>query len=198
MKTRKIEGWVLIAAIWLLTGCATQSPLAETRKQAVEDMVAFVEVRFVCDPQVSAEHQKLPIKTKKEGVEFSRKQYEKRAVSWNRTVPDRIMQISVTTREDLNMLEVLAERGKDTQKWEASYWPLNEDMIDFDGSLQGIRCDIRHDPIEKRYGDRGWRCRSCLRINKDFTAKIEIYVAHLVEMPGVFKQVKRLLIDSKR
>ncbi len=36
MNTRKIEGWVLITAILLLTGCATPSPLAESRKQAVE------------------------------------------------------------------------------------------------------------------------------------------------------------------
>ena len=36
MHTRKIEGWVIIAAILLLTGCATPSPLAESREQAVE------------------------------------------------------------------------------------------------------------------------------------------------------------------
>ena len=36
MNTRKFDGWLLIAAILLLTGCATPSPLAESRKQAVE------------------------------------------------------------------------------------------------------------------------------------------------------------------
>ncbi len=36
MNTRKFDRWVLIAAILLLAGCATVSPLAESQKQAVE------------------------------------------------------------------------------------------------------------------------------------------------------------------
>jgi hypothetical protein len=36
MHIRKFEDWVLIAAISLLAGCATPSPLAESQKQAVE------------------------------------------------------------------------------------------------------------------------------------------------------------------
>ena len=36
MHIRKFDGWVLIAAIFLLAGCATPSPLAESQKQAVE------------------------------------------------------------------------------------------------------------------------------------------------------------------
>ena len=162
-------------------------------------MASRVDVRFVCSMDKFYEDSwGKGARSNEDGIRSYTKRMQERAYFKNKIRKSTAAHVSVSVRDDLAMTEVLYERGVTDSSWMAGYWPLDNKMISFDGSVSGIACDKRHDPIERRYGNRGWRCTSSLSVSKHVSANIEIYVSHLPAMPAIHQQVKQLLIDSKQ
>lgn len=168
-----------------------------------DGMGPMVEVNFKCsmDEKYAASWGR-GYQSNEEGIERVKAQYEADAAQFDvkRVGPSRI---SVNRREDIRMIEVLYERGgakynDGMPMWEASYWPLDKPLTSPDGAVGGIGCARRHDPVERRYGQRGWRCGSGIRLTPYGGAQIEVYVSHIEQMPAVFEQVKQLLISAQQ
>ena len=110
--------------------------------------------------------------------------------------------VTVSLREDIGMTEVLLDRLKEANGqrfWEASYWPLKTELKGIAGNVSSIRCETRNDPLpEKRYGKRGWTCSSGMRMTPNVSASIEIYVAHIEQMPRIYEQVKQVIANAKK
>ena len=138
------------------------------------------------------------IMTLEEGIQYSIKHYEQE-LSGKTDYPGTV---TVIRRDDLQMMEVLLDRkleANNQRYWEAMYWPLNTEMRDFDGSLRPIGCSTRNDPqTPKRYGNRGWTCATGLRISPSTSISISIYVSHIDQMPKIFEQVKKVVINAKK
>jgi hypothetical protein len=164
----------------------------------IDGMGSRVDVKFVCsmDPKYAASWGK-GYRSHEERIAAVKAQYEEEL----RQTPQFPGTVTVNRRDDIGMTEVLLDRhreGKGQRWWEASYWPIDSEMKGLDGSVSGIRCEIRHDPVDRRYGHRGWSCRSGMRLTPQGGAQIEIYVTHIQQMPVVFEQVKQLLINAKQ
>lgn len=174
------------------------------KRAGVKDgMGSMVNVRFQCSMEKSYENTwETGARTNRDGITGYTNRMQKRTDQWNKQFEISAAQVSVSIRDDLQMTEVLwdtdsIEKKGGPYRWEAAYWPLDKEMTAFDNSVSGIGCKIRHDPIEKRYGKIGWVCNSSLRVNKNVSAQIEIYVSHIEAMPAIYQQVKQLLMDSK-
>lgn len=164
-----------------------------------DGMGPMVDVKLVCsmrDDYISS-WSKVGYKSNEEDIAEVKTRYEEEAKSWNPTL-EHLPKISVNYREDLKMTEVLHERTQGPYGSKAIYWPMNYDLRGLNGSRSGIGCEIRHDPDEKRYGGRGWRCAAGIRFSPSASASVQIYVAHINEMPAVYEQVKRLLVNAKQ
>lgn len=168
-----------------------------------DGMAAMVEVRFSCsmEPKYVASWGK-GYRSNEEGIEKVKAEYEADAARFDAKRPQPSL-IAVTRREDLAMTEVLYHRGMNFYNdgmpmWEASYWPIGKELKGPSGGVSGIKCQTRHDPVERRYGGVGWRCHSYLRLTPHGSAQIDIYVSHLQHMPAVFEQVKQVLVNAQQ
>lgn len=164
----------------------------------MDGMSAMVDVRFTCSMNPQYSRWGKGFRSREEGMAAIKAEYEKRLRD-NPTGPGTV---SVNRRNDLGMMEVLLDRGREahgSRWWSAAYWPMSRDLIASDGTVSAIVCDqVRHDPVEKRYGGVGWRCSSRMSITRNAEVSIDIYVPHLKEMPAVFDQVKSLLLSAKQ
>lgn len=157
-----------------------------------DGMGAMVEVKFICSmkPRFTA---RKGYKSNEEGIQKAKAAYEKKLID----SPDYPGTVTVNTREDLGMTEVLLERQK--LQWEATYFPLNRELRYSDDGVVGIGCQIRNDPeSNKRYGGRGYTCSSGIWITSYVSAIISIYVSHLDQMPSIHDQVQKVIIDAKK
>lgn len=166
-----------------------------------DGMGAMVDVQFVCsmDPRFTAF---MGPTSNEDGIKNAKARYQA-----DMEIPSSIeksrKRISVVKRDDLQMTEVLYERGgiyNDGQPmWEASYWPLHRELRDNSSAVVGIGCQIRNDPAKiKRYGGRGWRCTTAISILPNVAATIDIYVSHLEHMPSIFDQVQQVINDARK
>lgn len=132
-----------------------------------------------------------------EGIEKAKQNYEKQL----KDEPRYPGTVTVSVREDLGMTEVLLDRDQEAngrRYWEASYWPLTKELKGPSGNVSGIGCDnVRHD-VQKRYGNRGWRCGVAMRITPEAVVSIDIYVSQLRHLPAIFEQVRQLFESAKR
>lgn len=131
-----------------------------------------------------------------DGIEAMKAEYERQLLQ----SPEYPGRVTVNRRDDIGMTEVLLDRYSEAngqRSWEASYWPIRGELKSPDGSVSGIGCQIRHDPIKHRYGGRGWRCGGGVRLTPQGGAHIEIYVSHIQQFPTVFEQVRQLLIRAQ-
>jgi hypothetical protein len=161
-------------------------------------MGGSVDVFFTCsmDEEYVASWGK-GYKSNAEGIEKIKADYESQLA----VLPDYPGEVTVNRREDLGMIEVLMERrtkAGEWSVWRASYWPVDRELKGPDGSVSAIRCDARHDPEGRHYGGAGWRCSAGIRFIKHATARIDIYVSHIRQMPGVFDQVLALLSQAQQ
>jgi hypothetical protein len=176
-------------------------PVGE-QAQVKDGMSSMVDVQISCsmEPSFSAKWGTGP-RSNDEGMRIAKAKYEDDAVKFGST-RQRPPSVSINQRDDLGMVEVLYERGgtyTDGQPmWEASYWPLNGELKGPDGTAVPIGCATRHDAGLARYGQRGWRCSSAMYVTPNVVAEIQIYVAHVQQMPAVFEQVKELLANAKQ
>lgn len=157
-----------------------------------DGMGAMVDVKFVCsmEPKFAAHR---GYQSNEDGIQKVKAAYEKKLID----SPDYPGTMTLNIRKDLGMKEVLLERQK--LQWEATYWPLNRELKDMQGDVSPIGCQIRNDPgPNKRYGGRGWRCGSSMRITPNIYATIDIYVSHLEQMPSVYDQVQQVIINAKK
>jgi len=169
-----------------------------------DGMASMVDVKFDCSmaKHYTADWDR-PTRTNVEGVAWAKSYLQEEADRHNNFEGSTTQAtVTVSVREDLKMIEILLDKGfaddRNPKPWSAIYWPLEAEMRSFNGRLGPIGCDIRHDPVERRYGGRGWRCSSSIRINPYASAGIDIYVPHIEAMPEVYRQVKQLIIDSKQ
>jgi hypothetical protein len=168
---------------------------------AVDGMGPMVEVTFRCslNPRYVADIGS-ELTTRDASIRATRRRYEDTLKSLSAEHREKA-RIALVTREDLKMQELLFDRGgvyNDGQPmWEASYWPLNGELKSEGGQITGIYCETRHDPVH-RYGSRGWRCTSGMRLSPEVAVTIDIYVAHLRHMPAIYQQVKNLFAQSKQ
>jgi hypothetical protein len=169
----------------------------------IDGMGSMVEVSFKCsmNPKYIAAWGQ-GYRSNAEGIEKVKARYEADATQFdaNRPGPSKV---SVNRRDDIGMVEVLYERGgakynDGMPMWEATYWPIDGELKGPSGNVSGIKCDTRHDPIGRRYGGQGWRCRSSMAVTPHASANVEIYVSHIQQMPAVFEQVKQLLLNAKQ
>jgi hypothetical protein len=164
----------------------------------VDGMGSMVDVTFKCsmDEKYTASWGK-GYRSNAEGIEKAKAQYERRL----REGPEYTGEVTVNRRDDIGMMEVLMDRRREAngqRYWEASYWPIDGELRGPSGNVSGIVCDNRHDPIERRYGGRGWRCGASLRLTPHGAAQLEVYVSHIQQMPAVFEQVKQLLVSAQQ
>jgi len=163
----------------------------------VDGMGPMVDVRFHCSmtPKYVASWGK-GYQSNEDGIAKVKKRYEDDLRT--SPVPG---EVTVNRRDDIGMIEVLMDRHEEAngrRYWEASYWPIDRELKGPDGSVSAIGCKIRHDPVEKRYGNVGWRCAAGVAITPYATATIDIYVSQIQHMPAVFDQVKDLLVNAKQ
>lgn len=164
-----------------------------------DGMTAMVEVIFGCSMKTRVWGN--GPRSSSDGLKWAKARYEEDARKYGsiRQFPPKI---SINQRIDLGMVEVLYERGgtyKDGRPmWEATYWPLDSDMIGPDGSVSGISCTTRHDGDLARYSGQGWRCSSSMALTATSGATIQIYVSHIRQMPAVFNQIKNLLLIAQQ
>ena len=167
-----------------------------------DGMAAMVDVQIACsmEPSFVSQWGKGP-RSNEDGMQAAKSVYDENAAKFGST-RQRPPRTSIGRRDDIGMLEVLYERGgtyTDGQPmWEATYFPLSGELRGPDGAVVGIHCATRHDGTLARYGDRGWRCSSPMRVTPNIVANVEIYVAHVQHMPTVYEQVKQLLITAKQ
>jgi hypothetical protein len=164
----------------------------------IDRMGSMVQVSIMCsvDPAYMATYGK-GYRSNEEGIAKVKARYQKDLEAH----PAYPGTVTVSIREDLKMTEVLKDRAREAngqRSWEASYWPLESQMVSFDGDVSRIGCTTRHDPVERRYGGIGWRCSSSLGLSPHATAKIEIYVAQIAHMPAIYEQVKQMFADALR
>ena len=164
-----------------------------------DGMSAVVDVRFVCsmEPSFAASWGK-GYQSTEDGIQKRKAEYEQQL----KTDPTYPGTVTVSLREDIGMTEVLLDRLKEANGqrfWEASYWPLKTELKGIAGNVSSIRCETRNDPLpEKRYGKRGWTCSSGMRMTPNVSASIEIYVAHIEQMPRIYEQVKQVIANAKK
>jgi len=169
-----------------------------------DGMAAMVDVKFRCSMDKRyTENWHRQVKNRLEMLSTARQRLQKEADRQNNHESSTTTAtVSVSIRDDLNMTEVLLDRGypddQNPKAWKAYYLPLEGEMHSFNGRRSGISCKARHDPIERRYGKSGWRCSSGILINQHASASIDIYVPHIEAMPDLYRQVKQLIIDSKK
>jgi hypothetical protein len=161
-------------------------------------MGSRVDVRFKCsmDPKYAATWGK-GYRSNEEGIAKVKAQYEEEL----RAGPKYPGEVTINRRDDIGMIEVLMDRRQEAhgqRYWQATYWPINGELKSPDGSVSGIGCRIRHDPIERRYGKVGWQCGAGVRLTPHGGAQIDIYVSHIEQMPAVFEQVKQLFIHAQQ
>jgi hypothetical protein len=164
----------------------------------IDGMGPMVDVRFKCsmDPKY-AETWGKGYRSNEEGIAAVRAQYEEQLRSDTRFPGT----VTVNRREDLGMIEVLLDRHKEANEqhwWEASYWPISGELKGPDGSVSRIGCQMRNDPVRHLYGNRGWPCTASIRVTPNSVATVEIYVAHVTQMPAIFEQVKQLLLNAQQ
>lgn len=164
----------------------------------IDGMGPMVDVQFKCsmDPKYAASWGK-GYRSNEEGIAAVKAQYEKEL----QIAPQYSGIVSVNRREDIGMIEVLLDRQHEANGqhwWEATYWPIDGELRGPDGAVSSIKCQIRHDPEQRRYGHRGWPCTAGMRLTPNAATYIDIYVSHIQQMPAVFEQVKRLLINAKQ
>ncbi len=161
-----------------------------------DGMGAMVDVKFVCsmDPKFAASR---GYQSNADGMQKVKAAYEVRAR--NKDYPG---SVTVSARQDLGMTEMLldfAAEAHGQRGWEATYWPLKRELKDMQGDVSSIACQIRNDPEQqKRYGNRGWRCTSSMRITPYVYATIAIYVSHLEQMPSIYDQVQQVIINARK
>ncbi len=167
---------------------------------AKDGMGAMVDVSFKCslEPEFLERVRKQPsIRTLEEGVQHSMERY-KADIASNPTMPGTV---TFSTRQDLDMVEVLMIKGESPKKgfWKATYWPIKSPLRKPDGTLSPIGCQTRHVPNDPQaYGDRGWTCAAGIGLTPGVSVLIEIYVAHIEHMPQVFEQVKQVVINARK
>ena len=169
-----------------------------------DGMGAMVEVKFGCmmnlkDPRFI--NYKRP-RSNEEGVQQVKAAYEVNAAIPG-PIPTSQSRISMNRRDDIHMLEVLYDHGgihtNGVPMWEATYWPLDRELKgSFKGDVSPIRCAIRNDPIQKRYGGVGHTCGAAMQITDEVSVGIGIYVSHLEEMPAIFDQIQQIIINAKK
>jgi hypothetical protein len=171
---------------------------AGTPADEIDGMGSMVEVSFKCSMDAAyVATWGQGFRSNAEGIEKVKAQYEKQL----RALPEYPGDVTVNRREDIGMFEVLMDQRSEAngqRSWEASYWPIYGELKGPDGSVSGIKCGTRHDPVQRRYGNRGWRCTSALRVTPNGPAYIQIYVSHIQHMPAVFEQVKQLLVNAQQ
>lgn len=166
-------------------------PKGESAK-VKDGMGAMVDVKFVCSMEPKFSTNK-GYASNEEGIQKAKLAYEKKLSN----SPDYPGVVTINIRKDLEMTEVLLVRQK--LQWEATYFPLNRVLKYSDEGVVGIGCEMRNDPDpQKRYGGRGWRCGTGMRITPNASASIEIYVSHLDQMPSIFDQVQQVITSAKR
>lgn len=167
-----------------------------------DGMAPMVDVQFICSTEKNfTDKWGEGFQSNESGISAAVARYEassKSAAPTNRTRQE----ITVASRDDLQMTEVLYDRGgiySDGQPmWEASYWPMRRELRDGSGGVNGISCQSRNDPEKtKRYGGRAWRCTSVMSITPYVAATIGIYVSHLEHMPTVYDQVQNVINNAK-
>ena len=165
-----------------------------------DGMNAMVEVNFGCMMDLKNDLRFVNFirpRSNQEGIQQVKAEYEILAKS-----KDYPGVVTLNDRYDIRMIEVLLDRGSESHNqryWEATYWPMDRELkSSFDGTVSRIRCSIRHDPIQKRYGNRGWTCGAGMRVTEQVHAGITIYVSHLEEMPIIFDQVQQVVINAKK
>jgi hypothetical protein len=133
-----------------------------------------------------------PPRSINEGIEAAKAKYEEML----KTSPDYPGTVTISFREDLGMTEILLERRNLTS--EASYFPKIE-LKGFSERLSPIACGIRHEqkPAKRDEGNRGI-CSAFMQINPNVTGVIRIYVSHLAQMPSIYNQVKKVIIEAKK
>ena len=163
-----------------------------------DGMGAMVEVKFGCmmnlkDPRFI--NYKRP-RSNDEAIQQAKANYEADIAS-DKTLPGTV---TVSERKDLGMTEILMNRGKeDGGFWQATYVPINRELKgSFKGDVSPIRCAIRNDPIQKRYGGVGHTCGAGMQITDEVSVGISIYVSHLEEMPAIFDQIQQIIINAKK
>lgn len=166
--------------------------------QVVDGMGPMVDVQFKCsmDPKYAATWGK-GYRSNEEGIAAVKARYEEEL----RKDPRFPGTVTVNRREDIGMIEVLLDRYREANGqhwWEASYWPIDRELKGPSGAVSGIKCQIRHDPEQRRYGRRGWPCTASMSLTPNATAQIDIYVSHIQHMPAIYEQVKQLLLNAKQ
>lgn len=164
-----------------------------------DGMSAVVDVRFVCSMEPSfAASWGNGYQSTEDGIQKRKAEYAQQ-LKTDLTYPGTV---TVNLREDIGMTEVLLDRLKEANGqrfWEASYWPLKTELKSPDGGFSGIGCQTRNDPeSKKRYGGRGWTCRSALGVTPNVFAVIEIYVSHVEHMPVIYEQIKQVIANAKK
>jgi hypothetical protein len=161
----------------------------------IDGMGAMVDVSFHCSMEPKSNATWGTLKSTEEQIQAVKKRYEERAKS-----VDLPGTVTVSTREDLGMTEVLLEQGKRPKGfWEAAYFPLHTELRGFDGGVSAIGCRTRHVPSPTNsYGGAGIRCSSGMHVTPQASVSIDIYVSHIQEMPNIFEQVKQVVINAKK
>ena len=169
-----------------------------------DGMGAMVEVTFDCtmNPNANWFVYRARPRSNEEGIQQVKADYEAKAAVPG-GLPSSLSKISINRRDDIHMVEVLYDRGgihtNGQPMWEATYWPLNRQLKgSFKGDVSPIRCAIRHDHIQKRYGGVGHTCGTYMQVTDHVSAGISIYVSHLDQMPAIFDQVQQLIINAKK
>ncbi len=186
---------------WKLRGSLPNFYPRGERGPEVDGMGSMVDVTIRCsvDPAYVASWGK-GYRSNEEGIAKVKTRYEE---DLRRRGPEKwpLAKISVNQRKDIGMVEVLYERGgiynDGKPMWEASYWPLEGELAGPSGSVSGIACTTRHDPM-KRYGNSGWRCTSGIRLTPEAGVSIDIYVSQIQHMPVIYEQVNQLFLNSKQ
>lgn len=182
---------------WTLRGSLPNFyPVGEPGR-VVDGMGAMVDVTITCsvDPSYVASWG-TGYRSNEDGIKRVAEEYQ-RQLAMNPRYPGSVTE---SVRPDLGMTEVLLDRSLEASNqrfWEATYWPVHSELAAPPGVVSAIACRTRNDP-EKRYGGRGWRCRSGLRITPEAHVTIEIYVSQIQHMPAVYEQVKTLFLNAKQ
>lgn len=138
---------------WGLSGALPHFYPAGDPGPVVDGMGPMVDITIVCtiDPDKVASWGK-GNRSNEEGIDSVKKRYEE---DLKQRGQDKwpLAKVSVSRRADLEMTEVLYERGgiyNDNQPmWEANYWPLKIELKGPSGEVSSIGCTTRHDPQKR-------------------------------------------------